>query len=67
MTEEERLKAIPLLNSWKLRDVTVKAMVVCVLEAHKQPAVGHLAHYCPDAFDELFEEAEAMMQNPPED
>lgn len=64
MTEQERIKAIPQLNAWKLRDVTVKAMVVCVLEATKQPSVGHIAHFCPDQFDELYEEAEAIMTNP---
>jgi hypothetical protein len=64
MTEQERIKAIPKLNNWKLRDVTVKAIVVCVLDAHQQPSVGHLARFCPDAFDELYEEAEAMIENP---
>ncbi len=63
MNEEERIKAIPKLNDFKLQDPTVKAMVTCVLQAWEQPTVGHLARFCPDAFDELFEEAEAMMEN----
>lgn len=63
MNEQERIKAIPKLNDWKLQDVTVKAMVVCILDAYHQPSVGHLARFAPDAFDELFEEAEAMVTN----
>lgn len=63
MDEEQRIKAIPKLNDWKLQDVTVKAIVIHVLQANAQPTVGHLARFCPDAFDELFEEAEAMILN----
>jgi hypothetical protein len=64
MTEEERVKAIPKLNDWKMRDMTVKAMVLAVLDKTGQPTVGHIARFCPEQFDELFEESEAMMQNP---
>lgn len=63
MTEEERIKAIPLLNDWKLRDPTVKIMVVHVLDTHGQPGTGHLARFNPEVFDDLFEECEAIMSN----
>jgi hypothetical protein len=46
-----------------MQDDTVKAMIAAVLTAHGQPSVGHLARFNPDVFDELFEEAEAMVEN----
>jgi hypothetical protein len=63
MTEEERIKAIPQLNNWKRTDETVNEMVMCVLRATQQPSVGHIARFCPEQFDELFEEAEAILTN----
>jgi hypothetical protein len=63
VNENERLKAIPQLTDWRMQDDTVKAMIAAVLTAHGQPSVGHLARFNPDVFDELFEEAEAMVEN----
>lgn len=63
MTEEERIAAIPRLNNWKHQDDTVRDMVTVVLTAEGQQSVGHLARFRPDAFDELYEEAEVMMGN----
>jgi hypothetical protein len=67
MTEEERIKAVSKLAEWRRRDSTVGSMVLIVCAHHDQPDVGHLARYEPDVFDELYEEAEAMMLNPGDD
>jgi hypothetical protein len=64
MTEEERIKAIPILNDWKRMDDTVKQMVQIILMAENQPTVGHLARFAPDQFDLLYEESAAIMENP---
>ena len=61
--EQERREAVAKLMDWSRQDDTVRRMIHVVCLAHKQPAVGHLARYVPEIFDELFEEAEAMMGN----
>lgn len=62
MTEQERLKAINVLNDWRRESPDVIAlMIAAVLKHHDQPSVGHLARFHPDAFDDLYEEAEAFM------
>jgi hypothetical protein len=63
VTEDERIKAVPPLNDMRKQDDTIKEIVMIVLRAHGQPSVGHLAHYEPESFDELFEEAEAIFGN----
>jgi hypothetical protein len=63
MNEEQRIHAIPQLNNWRRTDPTVAEMCMCVMRAHQQPSVGHLARFLPETFDELFEEAQAMTEN----
>lgn len=63
MTEQERREAITKLIDWSRQDETVKTMVTVVCKMRKQPAIGHLARHCPEDFDLLFEEAEAMLSN----
>lgn len=59
MTEEERLVALGKLRDWT-RDKDIALMVAVVLRVKQQPSIGHLARFCPDEFDALFEEMEAM-------
>jgi hypothetical protein len=63
MDEQGRIKAVPQINDWKQQDETVKEIVMVVLRHHNQPSVGHLARFCPDDFDELYDECEAMFSN----
>lgn len=64
MTEQERLKAIPILNDWKRMDDTVRDMVMTILLLERQESVGHLARFRPEIFDELYDEASAIIDNP---
>lgn len=64
LTEKERERAIVTLADLRRQDETVKMMVNIVLSAEGQPSIGHLARYCPEQFDILFEEASAIAENP---
>lgn len=64
MTEAERIAAIPRLMDWRRQDETVALMVRTILAAEEQPDLGHLARHNPEMFDLLYEEAEAMVENP---
>lgn len=63
MIEAERIKAVPLLMRWQHQDATVRTVVRAVLAHHAVAAIGHLARFEPDVFDELFEECEALIGN----
>jgi hypothetical protein len=62
VTEEMRLEAINNLMKWQT-DPTVRELTRVVLKAHEQPAIGHLARFCPDDFDDLYEEASGLVRN----
>jgi hypothetical protein len=64
VSEEMRLEAISHLMVWKANDPTVAQMCGVVLTHLCQPSIGHLARFEPEAFDELYEEASAMVRNP---
>lgn len=63
MTEQERRDAVTKLIDWSRQDDTVREMIKVVCRMRQQPAIGHLARFCPEEFDLLFEESEAMMTN----
>lgn len=64
MTEEERVKAIPVLSDWRRQDQTIGEIVAAMCRATGQPSVGHLARHMPEVFDALYEEASALITNP---
>lgn len=64
MTENERIAAIPRLMDWRRQDETVALMVRTILVGEGQPDIGSLARHNPEMFDLLYEEAEAMVENP---
>lgn len=63
VTETMRLEAINNLMRWQTQDMTAKAIIKAVLAGHNQPSIGHLARFCPDAFDEMYEETSALVRN----
>ena len=63
MNEQERLLAINKMMDWRHDDETVKVIILEVLRATGQASLGHLARFDPDAFDELYDECGAMVEN----
>lgn len=61
MTEQERLDGILKLREWMRSDTEIGRIVAMVCAAEGQPHIGHLAHFCPDVFDLVYEEMEAMV------
>lgn len=60
MTEQERLDALLRLRDLTQKDRDLEQMVRIVLQAESQPNIGALARHCPEMFDLLVEELEAL-------
>lgn len=58
-----RLQAINDLMKWERQDVTVKFLIRAVLAQRSVPSLGHLARYMPTEFDDMYEEASALVRN----
>lgn len=63
MDEISRIRAIPKLQDWVVRDSLAKTLVHTVLAHTGQKSIGHLARNMPEQFDELFEEASGLVRN----
>jgi hypothetical protein len=61
--EQERRDAVAKLMDWQRQDDTVRDMIKVVCRERRQPGIGHLARFCPEEFDVLYEESEAMVTN----
>lgn len=58
--ESQRVHAVAQLFKLLKTDPDFPRMCAVVCKAWKQPDIGHLARFCPDAFDELYEEVVAL-------
>lgn len=63
VTEAMRLSAITDLMRWQHQDVTVKFLIRSVLAQRSEPSIGHLARHLPGVFDDMYEEASALVRN----
>jgi len=59
--EAERVAAVARLFKLLKTDPDFPMMCAVVCKAWAQPDIGHLARFCPDAFDELYEEIVALV------